>query len=227
MAALRVLEHISLGVHLTHDELRILGEAAADMAAYGHDAEGSLSGPTGFQLVADHLREPAEPNRPNPWGWKEPNSHLVLPELIATFPGLRYVHVVRHPLDMAFSSNKNQLMTWGHLFDIPLPESGKGLPDAQLRWWLRSTRWAVDRGRPLGDRFWITRFEDMCADRRGWTERLMGFIGVEPDEQLIPRASEHISTPDSLGRWRYQNLSGLDRRVLDAIVDLGLYTIPD
>src|SRR5690606_37110457 len=40
------------------------------------------------------------------WGWKEPNTHIYLPEILNFFPNIRYIHVIRHGLDMAFSGNK-------------------------------------------------------------------------------------------------------------------------
>ncbi len=226
MAALRVLRSMMLGAPLTHGALRTLGEAAADMAMHGHDAQGSLAGSAGFQLVADYLRSPQQQRTVGVWGWKEPNSHLVLPELVATFSDLRYLHVVRHPLDMAFSGNKNQLMTWGHLFDI-LPTAKEALPNAQLQWWLNSTRWAMTQGRSLGDRFWILRFEDLCADPLAIAERLARFIGIPFDDRLLAHASAHVTAPSSVGRWRHRDLSRLDRQTLVAIAELGLYSMPE
>ena len=46
-------------------------------------------------------------------GWKEPNTHIALPYLLAALPNLHYVHVIRHGLDMAFSSNVAQVRLWG------------------------------------------------------------------------------------------------------------------
>ncbi len=48
-------------------------------------------------------------------GWKEPNTHVTLPYLLAALPNLHYVHVIRHGLDMAFSSNVAQVRLWGAL----------------------------------------------------------------------------------------------------------------
>ena len=48
-------------------------------------------------------------------GWKEPNTHIVLPYLLQALPNLHYVHVIRHGLDMAFSSNVAQVRLWGAL----------------------------------------------------------------------------------------------------------------
>ena len=33
-------------------------------------------------------------------GWKEPNTHIVLPYLLQALPNLHYVHVIRHGLDI-------------------------------------------------------------------------------------------------------------------------------
>ena len=39
------------------------------------------------------------------WGWKEPNSHIYIKHLCDYFPNLKYIHVIRHGLDMAYSNN--------------------------------------------------------------------------------------------------------------------------
>jgi hypothetical protein len=66
------------------------------------------------------------------WGWKEPNSHIFLEHLAAHFPQMRYVHVIRHGLDMAFSNNAQQLQNWGDLFGVTWPAEASQLPQAQL-----------------------------------------------------------------------------------------------
>ena len=98
---------------------------------------------------AIRMRLPAEPKPGGPWGWKEPNTHLLLPYLVRRFPDMRYIHVVRHGLDMAFSSNQNQLATWGEQFQIPadLPP-----PVRSLRYWIAAQRRARDLGTALGSR---------------------------------------------------------------------------
>src|SRR5262245_36162922 len=35
------------------------------------------------------------------WGWKEPNTSVFLPQIADRFPRMKYVHVMRHGLDMA------------------------------------------------------------------------------------------------------------------------------
>ena len=48
-----------------------------------------------------------------PWGWKEPNTHIIIDQLVETNPDLRYIHFRRHPIYMALSANQNQLQNWG------------------------------------------------------------------------------------------------------------------
>src|SRR5262249_24496407 len=50
------------------------------------------------------------------WGWKEPNTHVFLDRLQTAFPEMKYIHVMRNGLDMAYSENQNQLKLWGSVF---------------------------------------------------------------------------------------------------------------
>lgn len=221
MQALEVVGRLVTGRRLDRPQLGLLADAAADMAAWGHDAKGAGKGPPGFGIAARALD--AAPAAPGWWGWKEPNSHLVLPELAATFPGLRYVHVLRHPLDMAFSSNVNQLTTWGPAFGIT-PKEGRDLPtaNAQLEWWLASTAMALETGSALGRRFAILHFEDLCDDpTRLIAQTLEALeIGLEPGS-----AAGHVEPPDSIGRWRDHPWDKLDPELLPKVRALG-YDIP-
>jgi len=52
------------------------------------------------------------------WGWKEPNTHIYLEFLSKYFSDLKYIFVIRHGLDMAFSKNQAQLYNWGNLLGV-------------------------------------------------------------------------------------------------------------
>ena len=156
------------------------------------------------RVRAAFARRPRGERRRAPaWGWKEPNSHLFLPQLIEHFPGLRFVYVARHGLDMAYSDNKNQLRNFGDQFGFPFPE-GQG-PDAeavaQLGYWIHMTERAVELGERLGDRFLYLRFDDLCAEPEAELRRLLEFTGVEPGDDL-PAIAAKVVTPTSSGRWR-------------------------
>ncbi|HEY8592008.1 MAG TPA: sulfotransferase [Sphingomicrobium sp.] len=71
------------------------------------------------------------------WGWKEPNTHIILEPLLTSIPSLRYIHFFRNPLDAAFGANQNQLLNWGPIFLNGDVEVG---PRDSLSYWC-----AVDR----------------------------------------------------------------------------------
>ncbi len=156
------------------------------------------------RVRAAFARRPRGERRRAPaWGWKEPNSHLFLPQLIGHYPGLRFVYVARHGLDMAYSDNKNQLRNFGDQFGFPFPE-GAGTDAeavAQLGYWIHMTERAVALGERLGDRFLYLRFDDLCAEPEAELRRLLEFTGVEPGDDL-PAIAAKVQTPSSTGRWR-------------------------
>ena len=56
-------------------------------------------------------------NRPSHgWGWKEPSTHVILDRLLQNIPNMKYIHVARNGLDMAYSENQTQLALWGLSF---------------------------------------------------------------------------------------------------------------
>src|SRR5579859_5314164 len=75
--------------------LPLILRAAVEQSRTGHDPSRFGSGTWPFKRLATMLQAGRpEPGRFAGWGWKEPNTHLFLPELAAAIPGLRYIHVV-------------------------------------------------------------------------------------------------------------------------------------
>ncbi|MEZ5572066.1 MAG: sulfotransferase [Halioglobus sp.] len=78
-------------------------------------------GPSLRKAVLDEARETLvnnmfPGNSEGLWGWKQPNSHILLPLLNQFFPKMKFIYVLRNGLDMAFSYNQNQLKYfWGDL----------------------------------------------------------------------------------------------------------------
>lgn len=93
---------------------------------------------TWLQARAESLIAAAKgPAHRRPWGWKEPNTHVVIERLWQWLPQLRYIHVVRNGLHMAHSHNQNQLRLWGsHM----LGEDGPLTPARALAYWCRVQR---------------------------------------------------------------------------------------
>jgi hypothetical protein len=122
-----------------------------------------------------------EPAHGEPWGWKEPNTHLVIERLWQRLPRLRYVHVVRNGVDMAYSRNQNQLRLWGaHV----LGEDGPIAPGRSLAYWCAVHRrmqrlLAKDPHRM----YWLD-YDALCQQPRIETGKFFAFLGLD-----VPRDS--------------------------------------
>ena len=146
---------------------------------------------------------PGQTELAGPWGWKEPNSHVYLPQLIDHFAELRFVYVARHGLDMGLSRNRQQLRLWSGRFGItPAADAGAG-PAAQVDYWIAATRRVTQIGQArLGDRFLFVRYDDLCAAPAAELRRLLTFAGVAHDDALVDRLAAGVAPPPSIGRWR-------------------------
>ena len=109
------------------------------------------------------IRAHVDPRGHPHWGWKNPRTILLLPLLDRVIPGLRFVHVVRNGLDMAVSKNRNQLLRHGR---AALGPSAEVLdPDeAAALLWKQVNEAAADYGRAMAERYFLLRYEDVCAN---------------------------------------------------------------
>ena len=98
------------------------------------------------------------------WGTKVPGSFYYLRYLSEIFENMRYIHIVRHGLDMAYSQNHNQFSNWGGYFDI-LSEND-ATPKYLLKYWAHANIHALENCRRwLPNQHLIIKFEDLCANR--------------------------------------------------------------
>ena len=153
---------------------------------------------------------------PARWGWKEPNTHLVLPQWRRARPDLRYVHVVRNGLDMAWSGNQNQRQLWGEwLLGRPVAET----PRDSLAYWCAAHRRVQAIGAGMGADFLWLDYDALCRDPEPGLRALAGFFGVPEADALALR--NLVQPPESTGRGRQQPLDGFDPADLDYLRSLG------
>jgi hypothetical protein len=94
------------------------------------------------------------------WGWKEPNTSVFLPQIVRRFPEMKYIHVIRHGLDMAYPANANQTKNWSHLFDIKFEKILD--PNSCLEFWVRSNERSISYAETmLKSNFALVRFEEL------------------------------------------------------------------
>lgn len=162
---------------------------------------------------AESLRtsQPPDQTTTRSWGWKEPNTHIFLPQLNRHIPGLRYIHLVRDGLDMAFSENTWQARHWSHLFGMPYhPE--RPLPPHQLRYWSVANESALRYGRDhMPGRFLTVQYEDLCKYPSAHWIRIQRFLGVSDLMPLPPG----LINPSSIGRSITRDMSVFSQADLD------------
>ncbi|GAB5447474.1 MAG: hypothetical protein Gyms2KO_23470 [Gymnodinialimonas sp.] len=150
------------------------------------------------------------------WGWKEPNTHIFLPHLATLFPQMRYIHVVRDGLDMAFSKNTWQARHWGRLYGLPY-RWYRSAPQQQLRFWLAANRATLEFGKThMPGRFLVVPYEDYCARPDWHWPRLHDFLELPPNTSL----SHDILRPTSIGRSQDHDLTSFPQDLLSSAAAL-------
>lgn len=136
-----------------------------------------------------------------PWGWKEPNTHLLLDRLLLECSNLKYIHVLRNGLDMIGSTNQNQLDLWGRLLLSPeewdLPKEARS-----LRFWRRSLeRVSAIIERDITQAIVIS-FDRLCTSPPEEIQRLCNFLKIDIDQKQIRALIRVVAPPLTLGRHR-------------------------
>jgi len=203
--------------------INILG-AAITISINGHDLSGSGKGLWAFERVNKILcNRRIDTNSYCGWGWKEANSHIFLEYIAEHFASLRYIHVIRHGLDMAYSKNQHQLLNWGKLFGIDsLERNSIPLEKSALRYWIRSNRRVIDLGKLLlGQRSYILCFEKLCRNPEVEIIRLLQFLRLKVPNTDIITLAQLIKNSPSIGRYRNHDLSIFSSDEIEALDQFG------
>ncbi|UHD18944.1 sulfotransferase [Thiocapsa bogorovii] len=153
------------------------------------------------------------------WGWKEPNTHVVLDRLMEAMPELKYVHVFRNGLDMAYSRNQNQLRLWGPSFlgMDPVPVD----PRHALKYWCRVHERLLGVFERFPGRGLMLNFDALCAEPLQSLVPMLRFIEVDPSLERIEALTPVIRPPASIGRFRTHDSSLFDPEDVRFVANLG------
>lgn len=155
------------------------------------------------------------------WGWKEPNTHVFLPQVAAAIPNLKYVHVIRNGLDMAFSKNQQQRANWGAVIGNEDVRAVPLTPGTALDFWITANRRAVDIGRAIGpDRFHLLNYDRLCSSPGEEIRGLLDFLGI-PSPGADPASLSELVAPVSVGRFRNHPDHGFTAGQIQAVRDFG------
>lgn len=157
------------------------------------------------------------------WGWKEPNTHIVLDRLKIAMPNIKYIHVMRNGLDMAFSANQNQLKHWGkHILGNSNLEI---TPRNLLKYWCRVHDRVIKIGASLGYNFFLLNFDKLISEvETGESELLydlLSFINPNLSDDEYKEAFKIIIKPKTIGRYKQYDSGLFDKEDIEFVSSLG------
>ncbi|UCH19659.1 MAG: sulfotransferase [Deltaproteobacteria bacterium] len=204
-------------------EIRFLLEAVLGMFLAGHNHMGDGRGIWPFVRAWKLLTtKPNVRSKCVGWGWKEPNSHLYLEHMSSYFKKLRYIHTIRHGLDMAFSGNQQQLYNWAPFFGVEIPKSKTDIPKSMLAYWARANRQVLAIGERLGrQKFLIVNFDRLCLSPESEIQKIISFLNIRPDAKALDLAYQIPQPPKSLGRYKKYCIGQFDQADLDELARWG------
>ncbi len=153
------------------------------------------------------------------WGWKEPNTHIFLPALLNQSPNLKYIHVVRHGLDMALGVNQNQLRLWGRQI-LQEPEIDIN-PSTSFRYWCAAHRRIAKIGKTMGNHFLMLNYDKLCMEPESGLVQLLNFLRIKVTRRLLNELVNVIETPQSMGRHRLQKPDEVNPEDLAYLTEMG------
>lgn len=208
---------------LSLHELVFLSKACLSMSLSGHNHYGKGKGSWPLmRLKKAFSRQEVISDHHLGWGWKEPNSHLLVDFMAQHFENFKYIHTIRHGLDMSFSKNQQQLFNWHSLFDVDRPSRPDDIPSASFKYWLRANKKIIHTGKQLGpDRFLLIRFEELCTSPQTELTKIISFLDITPSSEVIDQCLAIPKKPKSVGRFRQHNLNIFDGADLDELASFG------
>ena len=168
--------------------IRVQYESAASKLTDGAPVCGSWH--EALKVCAENILEWGQWKEGQLWGWKLPETMLILPEVVQAFPNARIVHLVRHPVDTCLRSTHVTSRT-----DHPVGAATLRAAYAWLGWckdpgddddyirnsasWVYQVQGAIQFGRELGsNRYLEIRFEDLCADAQTVSDAIARFLDI-------------------------------------------------
>ncbi len=158
------------------------------------------------------------------WGWKEPNTHIVIDRLQRFLPNMKYIHVVRNGLDIAHSKNQAQPGLWGQHF---LGTAYNGSPNYSLKYWCHAHRRVLALAESMRDRLLWVKFDDLCLEPEKGIKQILEFLNIEITCNRFETLVRLINVPQSIGRFKKYGTDIFDPADVGFVRRLGFDTTVD
>lgn len=158
------------------------------------------------------------------WAWKEPNTHFYIKQIKELYPEFKYIHLVRHGLDMAFSDNVQQLINWNNNnLDLKKLKKDKVYrKNKQLDFWIEQTKkinsLASDH---FNNDILILRYTDLLEQSEIEIQKLSDFLKIPIDSDKSKSLQSLIIKPKTHLRYHTEDLTIFSQKQLDDVEELG------
>lgn len=186
-------------------------------------AKSNKLSPSRYNFYFNVLKRRAILEKPRDvWGWKEPNTQFYIKEVLDYFPDLKYIHVIRNGLDMAFSTNKQQLHNWHWKFNIDKDFKNKESFN-QLNLWIRSTKKVIKiaQEEKYKNRILILNHTALCDNPKEEIDRIIDFCGIPLSQEKLNKLYEIPGDKGSNDRYKNYDLSIFDSEQLKFVESMG------
>jgi Sulfotransferase family len=161
-----------------------------------------------------HLHHELESKKNLMWGWKEPNTHILIDRFLDFNKDLKYIHILRDPLYMAHSKNQNQFMNWGPI----LLGSKKELTSRNsLTFWCKSHERILSIKSLYPDRILIVKYEDMIQNTFDTSKEISSFLNLELSQSALMELNNFIKERPDVPNIAIKDFSSFDPVDLDYI----------
>lgn len=158
------------------------------------------------------------------WGWKVPPNFFLIEYFNDVFENAKYIHVIRHGLDMAYSENNNQLRNWGFFFGITPSEFElrKNKNTLMLKYWIAANNYAIaNANKYMGSNFLLIKFEDICFSPEKIINDLCDFLSISIAGEMRKDLCQIIKPPRTVGRYKKYDVSCFDESDVVEVKKLG------
>lgn len=150
------------------------------------------------------------------WGWKSPNSHVIMKELFEEYPNMKYIMVVRNGLDMAYSDNQGQLALWGPVLFSNWKKEWKKSPRLSLKYW-RMVHERIMKDSKDKNFLWLD-YDKLCVEPEKYLPILFDFLEIP--HEYIESVKPMIKVSSGIGRFReHENV--FDEEDIEFVKKLG------
>jgi len=175
-----------------------------------------------------------------PWGWKDPRNTFTLPLWHRVFPKARIIHILRHGVDVAQSlrtrrkgaaeaAARRYRSRRTFYVNAPWAPKRRGFAHAPrvadleggFSLWEAYTSRGCGLVQELGSQALEIRYEDLLRDPLPFLDRICKFIGIEPSQDQLRRASESFDPSKAFSYTQSTELSDFAGRFASHLEKLG------